>query len=138
MTEKHSSSYFSFRFLFNKLTKTLALKCDIDFFTVSRTIKRIKSIANKLPENSRRWHTWNKLGSKEKRKKIKIEIDWSDHITAAINQITFFLFDEVKNIAGLVLANNSKNFLCLNRKLDLERTKIGFGKPLSKKSHNKN
>ena len=42
--------------------------------------------------------------------------------------------DELKNIAGQVLTYNSKNFHWLNRKLDLERTMNGLGKPLRKKS----
>ena len=37
-----------------------------------------------------------------------------------------------KNIAGQVLTYNSKNFHWLNRKLDLERTMNGLGKPFRK------
>ena len=43
-----------------------------------------------------------------------------------------------KNIAGQVLTYNSKNFHWLNRKLDLERTKNGLGKPFRKKYDPKN
>ena len=43
-----------------------------------------------------------------------------------------------KNIAGQVLTYNSKNFHWLNRKLDLERTMNGLGKPFRKKSDPKN
>ena len=42
--------------------------------------------------------------------------------------------DDIKNIAGQVLTHNSTNFHSLNRKLDLERTKNGLGKPFRKKS----
>ena len=42
-----------------------------------------------------------------------------------------------KNIAGQVLTHNSKNFHWLNRKLDLERTTNGLGKPFRKKSDSK-
>ena len=42
--------------------------------------------------------------------------------------------DEIKNIAGQVLTYNSKNFHRLNRKLDLQRTMNGLGKPFRKKS----
>ena len=47
-------------------------------------------------------------------------------------------FDEEKNIAGKVLTYNSQNFHRLNRKLDLERTMNGLGKPLRKKFDPKN
>ena len=43
-----------------------------------------------------------------------------------------------KNIAGQVLTHNSKNFHWLTRKLDLERTMNGLGKPFRKKSDPKN
>ena len=43
-----------------------------------------------------------------------------------------------KNIAGQVLTYNSKNFHWLNRKLDLERTMKGLGKPFRKKTDPKN
>ena len=43
-----------------------------------------------------------------------------------------------KNIAGQVLTCNSKNCQGLNRKLDLERTMNGLGKPFTKKSDSKN
>ena len=43
-----------------------------------------------------------------------------------------------KNIAGQVLTYNSKNFHCLNTKLDLERTMNGLEKPFRKKSDLKN
>ena len=43
-----------------------------------------------------------------------------------------------KNIAGQLLTYNSKNFHGLNRKLELERTMNGLGKPFRKKSNPKN
>ena len=46
--------------------------------------------------------------------------------------------DEIKNIAGQVLTYNSKNFHWLNKKLDLERTMNGLGKPFRKESDPKN
>ena len=46
--------------------------------------------------------------------------------------------DEIKNIAGQVLTYNSKNFHCLNKKLDLERTVNGLEKPFRKKCNPKN
>ena len=42
-----------------------------------------------------------------------------------------------KNIAGQVLTYNSKNFHLLKRKLDLERTMNGLGKPFRNKSNPK-
>ena len=47
--------------------------------------------------------------------------------------------DELKNIAGQVLTNNSKNFHWLNKKLELERTMNELGKPFrAKQSDPKN
>ena len=43
-----------------------------------------------------------------------------------------------KNIAGQFLTYNSKNFHRLNRKLDIEQTMNGLGKPFRKKSNPKN
>ena len=46
--------------------------------------------------------------------------------------------DEIKkNIAGQVLTYNSKNFHWLYRKLDIERTMSGLGKPFRKKIRSK-
>ena len=45
--------------------------------------------------------------------------------------------DEIKNIAGQVLTYNSKNFHWLNRKLNLEKTMNGLGKPFRKKIRSK-
>ena len=44
----------------------------------------------------------------------------------------------IKNIAEQVLTYNSKNFHCLNKKPDLERTMNGLGKPFTKKPYPKN
>ena len=40
--------------------------------------------------------------------------------------------DEIKNIAGQVLKNSSKNFHWLNKRLDLEQTMNELGKPFQK------
>ena len=48
------------------------------------------------------------------------------------------LDDKIKNIEGQVVTYNSKNIYWLNRKLDLERTMNGLGKPSRKKSDPKN
>ena len=45
----------------------------------------------------------------------------------------FFIRRSEKNIAGQVLTYNSKNFHCLNKQLDLERTMSELGKPFLKK-----
>ena len=49
-----------------------------------------------------------------------------------------FYLTKYKNIAGQVLTYYSKHFHCLNRKLDLELTMNGLGKPFRKKSDPKN
>ena len=46
-------------------------------------------------------------------------------------------YSKLKNIAGQVLTYNSKDFLWLNEKLDLERTATESGKPFLKKSDKK-
>ena len=57
------------------------------------------------------------------------------NLTSKIMKICEQIF---KNIAGQVLTYNSKNFHWLNKKLDLERTMNGLGKPFRKKSDPKN
>ena len=69
-----------------------------------------------------------------------IEIAWTNEQKVAVTSYgrNKNLADEIKNIAGQVLTYNSKNFHWLNRKLGLERTMNGLGKPLRKKSDPKN
>ena len=74
-----------------------------------------------------------------KSKKVSLQ---EGHLEGKSGQFTILNFTllslQKKNIEGQVLTYNSKNFHWLNRKLDLERTMNGLGKPSRKKSNRKN